>query len=302
MGKLQAPRFGSHKRRHPNLIEIPDRGRDDEQLVKTAAGILKRRMWKHAPNALTWRLAPRASLATLAAAALLTAAVACALGPADYPPTPDPPDEFAAARNAMVDAYADAVEITDPLVLQAMRTVRREEFVLPGDKGRAYREMALPINAGQTISQPFVVAWMTDLLDLEPGERVLEIGTGSGYQGAVLAEITDHVYSIEIIPSLARGGGRPAGQARLRRHKLRQADGYFGWEEEAPFDAIIVTAAPDHVPPPLLRQLADRGRMVIPVGPPGAVQSLWLIERRGDEYIRLNQGAVRFVPFTRESP
>ena len=258
-------------------------------------------MWKHASTPSTLRIAPRATLAALAAALVLTAAAACALGPAEYPPTPDPPDEFAAARNAMVDAYSDDAEITDPLVLEAMRTVRREEFVLPGDRGRAYREMALPINAGQTISQPFVVAWMTDLLDLEPGERVLEIGTGSGYQGAVLTEITDRVYSIEIIPSLAREVADRLGRLGYGDIKLRQADGYFGWEKEGPFDAIIVTAAPDHVPPPLLRQLADGGRMVIPVGPPGAVQSLWLIERRGDEYIRLNQGAVRFVPFTRES-
>ena len=259
-------------------------------------------MWTHTLIGPTRRIAPGATSAALTAAACLTLAVACATGPADNPPTPDPPDEFAAARHVMVDAYADQVEITDALVLEAMRTVRREEFVLPGDRGRAYREMALPINAGQTISQPFVVAWMTDLLDLEPGERVLEIGTGSGYQGAVLAEITDRVYSIEIIPSLATEVADRLDRLGYGGIELRQADGYFGWEGEGPFDAIIVTAAPDHVPSPLLRQLADGGRMVIPVGPPGAVQSLWLIERRGDEYIRLNQGAVRFVPFTRESP
>ena len=259
-------------------------------------------MWKHASDALTLRMAPRPTLAVVAAVVILVAAAACSTGPADVSPTPEPVDEFAAARNSMVDAYADQVEISDPLVLEAMRTVRREQFVLPGDRGRAYREMALPINAGQTISQPFVVAWMTDLLDLEPGERVLEIGTGSGYQGAVLAEITSRVYSIEIIPSLATEVADRLDRLGYGDIKLRQADGYFGWEEEAAFDGIIVTAAPDHVPPPLLRQLADGGRMVIPVGPPGAVQSLWLIERRGNEYIRLNQGAVRFVPFTRESP
>ena len=259
-------------------------------------------MWKHALSALSRRVVPSATLVALTVAATLAVTSACSPGPADDPPTQDPPDEFTAARNTMVDAYADQVEISDPLVLEAMRTVRREEFVLPGDKGRAYREMALPINAGQTISQPFVVAWMTDLLDLEPGERVLEVGTGSGYQGAVLAEITDRVYSIEIIPSLAREVADRLDRLGYGDIKLRQADGYFGWEEEAPFDAIIVTAAPDHVPPPLLRQLAEGGRLIIPVGPPGAVQSLWLIERRGDQYIRLNQGAVRFVPFTRESP
>ena len=200
----------------------------------------------------------------------------------------------------MVAAYADDDDITDSRVLKAMSTVRREEFVLPRDRERAYLERALAINAGQTISQPYIVALMTDLLDLEPGDRVLEIGTGSGYQGAVLAEITDHVYSIEIIPSLASEVAAKLERLGYGGINLRLGDGYFGWEEEAPFDGIIVTAAPDHVPPPLLLQLADGGKMVIPVGPPGAVQTLWLIERSGDEYIRLNQGAVRFVPFTRD--
>ena len=246
------------------------------------------------------RIAPRPTMAALIAAVSLAVVSACSTGATEVPPTQAPDDEFVAARNAMVDAYGNTDEISDPLVLTAMRTVRRQEFVLPRDRARAYREMALAINAGQTISQPFVVALMTDLLDLQPGERVLEIGTGSGYQGAVLAEITDHVYSIEIIPSLAAEVDVRLDRLGYGDIALRQADGYFGWEEQAPFDGIIVTAAPDHVPPPLLRQLADGGKMVIPVGPPGAVQTLWLIERRGDDYIRINQGAVRFVPFTRE--
>ena len=131
----------------------------------------------------------------------------------------------------MVDAYANIAAISDPLVLKAMRTVRREEFVLPRYRGRAYREMALAINAGQTISQPLVVALMTDLLDLQPGERVLEVGTGSGYQGAVLAEITDRVYSIEIIPSLAAEAADRLDRLGYGDIRLRQADGYFGWEE-----------------------------------------------------------------------
>ena len=239
-------------------------------------------------------------LAALTAAVVVVAILACSPEPSEVSPTQSPVDEFVAKRNAMVDAYGNKDDISDPLVLKAMRTVRREEFVLPRDRGRAYREMALAINAGQTISQPLVVALMTDLMDLQPGERVLEIGTGSGYQGAVLAEITDQVYSIEIIPSLAAEVAVRLERLEYGDIELRQADGYFGWEEEAPFDGIIVTAAPDHVPPPLLRQLADGGRMVIPVGPPGAVQTLWLIERRGDDYIRTNQGAVVFVPFTRE--
>ncbi|MCY4530539.1 MAG: protein-L-isoaspartate(D-aspartate) O-methyltransferase [Chloroflexi bacterium] len=251
-------------------------------------------------NALTPWASPNVALASLIAAASLAVVSACSNGAIGDRPAQAPDGEFVAARNAMVDAYADISEISDPLVLEAMRAVRREEFVLSRDRGRAYREMALAINAGQTISQPLVVALMTDLLDLQPGERVLEIGTGSGYQAAVLAEITDHVYSIEIIPSLADEVAARLDRLGYDDIELRQADGYFGWEEEAPFDGIIVTAAPDHVPPPLLRQLADGGRMAIPVGPPGAVQTLWLIERRGEEYKRTNQGAVRFVPFIRE--
>ena len=257
-------------------------------------------MRDHAGGTLTrWALL-RLALAALTVVVSLPAASSCSTGPTEVPPTLAPYDEFVAPRYAMVDAYADINEISDPLVLNAMRTVRREEFVLPRDRGRAYREMALAINAGQTISQPLVVALMTDLLDLQPGERVLEIGTGSGYQGAVLSEITDHVYSIEIIPSLAAEVAARLDRLGYGDIELSQADGYFGWEEESPFDGIIVTAAPDHVPPPLLRQLADGGRMTIPVGPPGAVQTLWLIERRGDQYIRTNQGAVMFVPFVRE--
>lgn len=251
-------------------------------------------------NALTIWVSPRLALAALTVVVSLAAASACSTGPTEAPPRQAPVDEFLAQRKAMVDNYSNYDEISDPLVLKAMRTVRREEFVLSRDRGRAYREMALAINAGQTISQPLVVALMTDLLDLQPGERVLEIGTGSGYQGAVLGEITDHVYSIEIIPSLAAEVAARLDRLGYGDIELRQADGYFGWEEKAPFDGIVVTAAPDHVPPPLLRQLADGGRMTIPVGPPGAVQTLWLIERRGDDFIRTNQGAVRFVPFLRE--
>ena len=146
---------------------------------------------------------PRLALGALVAAAWLTGVTACSPETVYSLPTPTPGGDFVVARNAMAFAYAGNDEISDSLVLKAMRTVRREEFVLPRDRERAYREMALAINAGQTISQPLIVALMTDLLDLKPGERVLEVGTGSGYQGAVLAEITDHVYSIEIIPSMA---------------------------------------------------------------------------------------------------
>ena len=245
-------------------------------------------------------VSPHLGAVVLVAVVLLATPIACSPGVSETPGSTAPSDDFAARRNTMVDAYVAGGDITGPLVLEAMRAVPREEFVLPRDRGRAYREMALAINAGQTISQPLIVATMTDLLDLEPGERVLEIGTGSGYQAAVLAEITEHVYSVEIIPSLASEVAARLDSLGYGGIELKQADGYFGWEEHAPFAGIIVTAAPDHVPPPLLRQLADGGKMVIPVGPPGAVQTLWLIERRGGEYVRTNQGAVRFVPFTRE--
>ena len=210
-------------------------------------------------------------------------------------------DRFKQRREAMVQAYVGGSEIEDPLVLAAMRTVPREEFVLPGDEDRAYREMALRIRHGQTVSQPFEVAKMTELLSLQPGERVLEIGTGSGYQAAVLAEITDDVYSIEIIPELAEESGARLAGLGYDSVRSKRADGYFGWEEYAPFDAIVVTAAPDHVPPPLLRQLKDGGNLVVPMGPPGAVQTLWLIEKRGERFNRINKGWVRFVPFVRES-
>ena len=209
-------------------------------------------------------------------------------------------DRFRALRQDMVHNYVEHALISDPLVLQAMRTVLREEFVLPDYRRAAYAENALPIREGQTISQPYTVALMTELLDLQPAERVLEVGTGSGYQAAVLAEITDQVYTVEIIANLSREADERLNGLGYEQVDFLRADGYYGWEEYAPYDAIIVTAAPDHVPQPLLRQLKDGGNLVIPVGPPGAVQSLWLIQKRGDEFIRLNKGAVRFVPFLRE--
>jgi protein-L-isoaspartate(D-aspartate) O-methyltransferase len=166
-------------------------------------------------------------------------------------------------------------------------------------QSQAYDDHPLPIGFGQTISQPYIVALMTELIDIQPGERVLEIGTGSGYQAAIVAQITDKVYTIEIIPELAERSGQSVDRLGSGQIEAKQADGYWGWEEYAPFDAIIVTAAPDHVPQPLVQQLADGGKMVIPIGPPGGYQSLWIFERNGDEILRRNWGGVRFVPFTR---
>jgi len=185
-------------------------------------------------------------------------------------------------------------------VLDAMLTVPRHEFVPEEFLEQAYADHPLPIGYGQTISQPYIVALMTELLEIEPGDKVLEIGTGSGYQAAILAQLTDQVYSVEIIEELAT-----QAEARLQRLGYTQvhvlnADGYYGWEEYAPFDAIIVTCAPDHVPQPLVKQLKDGGRMVIPVGPPGGYQSLWLIVRQGEDVKMTNEGGVAFVPLTGE--
>lgn len=215
------------------------------------------------------------------------------------PPTPTP-DPYLEARRRMVETQMRARDITDERVLAVMEKVPRHEFVLPETLNQAYADHPLPIDYNQTISQPYIVALMTQMLELQPGDKVLEIGTGSGYQAAVLAELTDQAVTIEIIPELARSARATLDRLGYDYVVSKQADGYWGWEEYAPFDAIIVTAAPDHVPQPLLNQLADGGRMVIPVGPPGGYQSLWIITREGDEFHNVNWGGVRFVPLTRE--
>jgi protein-L-isoaspartate(D-aspartate) O-methyltransferase len=215
-------------------------------------------------------------------------------------PAIDPTEEkLAQQRESMVDTQIRARNVFDERVIAAMQAVPRHKFVPGGYQDQAYNDHPLPIGYGQTISQPYIVAVMTELLELNPGDRVLEIGTGSGYQAAVLAEITDEVYTIEIVPELAVRAQQTFDQLDYHQIEAKYADGYWGWADVAPFDAIIVTAAPDHIPQPLVNQLADGGKMVIPVGPPGGYQSLWLIERKGDEVLRYNWGGVRFVPFTR---
>lgn len=207
---------------------------------------------------------------------------------------------YANTREAMVLGQIEARGVSDPDVLAAMRAVPRDRFVPEQYLDAAYADHPLPIGYGQTISQPYMVAWMTELLDLEKDCRVLEIGTGSGYQAAVLAEIVAEVYTVEIVPELAA-----TAQERLSRlgynnvHVLR-ADGYWGWEEYAPFDAIIVTAAPDHVPQPLVRQLKEGAHLVIPIGPAGGYQSLWQFSLEEGVLSAQEIGGVRFVPFTRE--
>ena len=210
------------------------------------------------------------------------------------------PDRFAELRRRMVETQMRARGLTDETVLKAMEEVPRHEFVLPEFLDQAYADHPLPIGYGQTISQPYIVALMTQLLGIGPGDRVLEIGTGSGYQAAVLAELTDQVYTVEIIPELAESAAERLERLGYTQARAKNADGYYGWEEHAPFDAIIVTAAPDHVPQPLIQQLKDGGQLVIPVGPPGGYQTLWQISRKGDQVISRNILGVRFVPLTGE--
>jgi protein-L-isoaspartate(D-aspartate) O-methyltransferase len=265
------------------------------------------------------------SVRVLALAACATLA-ACershvASGPATSPPARDAPsvsarpaadgaentspdaDDRRAERLHMVETIIAAGGVRDARTLEAMRRVPRHRFVAPGFEAEAYEDRPLPIPGSQTISQPYIVAFMTEAADIAPGERCLEIGTGSGYQAAVLAELCGATYSIEYIPEVAafaRKNLEASGYAP--RVELRVGDGYGGWPEHAPFDAILVTAAPEQVPAPLLEQLAPGGRLVIPVGPRGGSQRLERWTRRGtgstpSAFERERLLGVEFVPF-----
>jgi protein-L-isoaspartate(D-aspartate) O-methyltransferase len=207
-------------------------------------------------------------------------------------------DPHADARARMVDQQIAARGIADPRVLAAMRTVPRHRFVDLSQAANAYDDRPLPIGRGQTISQPYIVAYMTELLGLEPGAKVLEVGTGCGYQAAVLAEIAREVYTIEIVKSLADGAADLLPRLGYGNVHVRHGDGYAGWPDQAPFDGIVVAAAPDHVPPALVAQLAVGARLVIPVG--DADQEIRVITKTagGDREERLIP--VRFVPLTRD--
>ncbi|MGC9522418.1 MAG: protein-L-isoaspartate(D-aspartate) O-methyltransferase [Anaerolineae bacterium] len=216
-------------------------------------------------------------------------------------PEADAEDAYREARLRMVERTIEARGVSDADVLTAMRSVPRHEFVPKDYVDQAYGDHPLPIGYGQTISQPYIVAWMTELLDLMPGDRVLEIGTGSGYQAAVLAELEGvEVYTIEIVPELARQAAERLQRLGYEEIEVKEGDGYYGWPEHAPYDAIIVTAAPDHLPQPLADQLRDGGRLVIPMGPPGGYQNLWRFTKENGELTAQNLGGVRFVPFTGE--
>jgi protein-L-isoaspartate(D-aspartate) O-methyltransferase len=209
-------------------------------------------------------------------------------------------------RAAMVDqiaAYAAELgsmigrDRLSPQVLEAMGIVPRHEFVPEDVRGNAYADRPLPIGYGQTISQPFIVALMTDLLQVESHHSVLEIGTGSGYQAAILARLARQVYTIEIVPPLADTAAERLQRLGYTNVATRQGDGYYGWEEAAPFDGILVTAAANQIPPPLIQQLKPGGRMVIPVGGPFTLQHLVLVELDGERRVRTRQLLpVLFVP------
>ncbi len=221
-------------------------------------------------------------------------------------------DRYQLARKEMIDAIEADVSLTsglidktrfDPRVMEAMSKVPRHAFVPPEKTEYAYENRPLSIGFGQTISQPYIVALMTDLLDLRPDAAVLEIGTGSGYQAAVLSGLVKAVYTIEIIEALGVAAERRLKRLRYENVRTRISDGYYGWPEQAPFDGIIVTAAVGHIPPPLIRQLKAGGRMVIPVGSPFLIQHLTLVEKDRNGEVRTRQLLpVRFVPLTGGHP
>ena len=235
-------------------------------------------------------------------AALILAATASAAAHAD--------SEYDAQRAVMVQeiendvaetsAYT-GIEALDAAIIDALRSVPRHEFVPPQVRARAYVNRALPIGEDQTISQPYIVAMMTQLAGIRRESRVLEIGTGSGYQAAILAEIAEKVYTIEIIETLAARAAATLETLGYDNVEVLAGDGYRGWPEQAPFDAILVTAAPETVPQPLIDQLAIGGKLVIPVGPVGRTQSLRVLERRKDGSVTSRDVIpVIFVPFTRD--
>ena len=207
-------------------------------------------------------------------------------------------DPLAAARRRMVDEQIRARGVRSRRVLDAMMRVPRHLFVPADSRARAYDDTPLPIGQGQTISQPYIVAYMTEELDLSPDHRVLEIGTGSGYQAAVLAELVKQVWSVEIVPELAERARRTLADTGYRNVEIRAGNGYLGWPERAPFDRIIVTAAPPEIPQALVEQLAVGGRMIVPVGT--LLQELVLLTRNARGVTEKRTIPVRFVPMVNE--
>jgi protein-L-isoaspartate(D-aspartate) O-methyltransferase len=209
-------------------------------------------------------------------------------------------DPYKAMREQMVKNQIEARGIIDQDLLEAMRKVPRHLLVPESQKEYAYEDRPLPIGEGQTISQPYIVAFMTDLISPKKYMKVLEIGTGSGYQAAVLAEMMEEVFTIEIVEKLGIQAKKDLDKLGYSNIHTRIGDGYQGWPEQSPFDAIIVTAAAEKVPQPLIDQLQEGGKMVIPIGMAGQVQELMLLEKTKGKIKTTNFGAVRFVPFTRK--
>ena len=210
----------------------------------------------------------------------------------------DEPRAVRQKRFDMVSRQIAARGVRDAEVLEAMRAVPRHLFVPQTLQDRAYDDSPLPIGEGQTISQPYIVALMTELLEVQPDHRVLEIGTGSGYQAAVLSGLAGEVFSIEIKELLHDRATEILRELGYDNVRTLHGDGYYGWEEEAPFDGIIITAAVDHVPPPLLQQLVDGGRLVLPLGHPFSFQNLVVVTREGEDFRLVQITGVLFVPMT----
>jgi len=226
-------------------------------------------------------------------AAALTMLTACT------PLAQNTQDEFRQRRLDMVERQIRQRGVTDARVLDAMRSVPRERFVPPSAVSRAYDDTPLPIGSGQTISQPYIVAYMTETLGVQPQHRVLEIGTGSGYQAAVLAGLAREVYTVEIVAALAKGAAAVLRELGYGNVRVREGDGYAGWPEHAPFDRIMVTAAPAEIPQPLIDQLARGGRLILPVGSQGETQWITIVDRTDAGIVQRRTIAVQFVPFTR---
>jgi protein-L-isoaspartate(D-aspartate) O-methyltransferase len=213
---------------------------------------------------------------------------------------PTSQDAFRDRRLAMVEEQIRGRDVKDPRVLDAMRSVPRHRFVPDHLDALAYDDRPLPIGHDQTISQPYIVAYMTELLKVSPGDRVLEIGTGSGYQAAVLAKLAKEVYTIEIVPELARAAADTLKALGYTNVHVREGDGYVGWPEEAPFARIMVTAAPERIPQPLIDQLAPGGVLVIPVGERNDTQWMTIVEKTATGVVQRKTIPVAFVPFTRK--
>ena len=225
----------------------------------------------------------------LCAAAIIVAACGPAL----------PAQSQEEGRIRMIEGQLRPRGIKDERVLTAMRRVARDRFVPEEQKTRAYDDRALPIGEGQTISQPYIVAYMTEVLGVQQDHRVLEIGTGSGYQAAILGELASEVYTIEIVPTLAARAEQTLRDLGYRNVHVRAGDGYAGWPEHAPFDRIMVTAAPEEIPQPLVDQLAVGGRLVAPVGKQGDAQWITIVEKTAQGLVQRRTIPVSFVPFTR---